>query len=598
MTRVPMIARLIAITIAILAAIDPAITSNRTAPPEISVIAADPRDSVLATRVAQQLSGTFRVFTAPLPSADATVFVGDQLPAGSHDLATPVFAVTPSRDGPTATIEALRAPGNTPLDARVAIEARVHVTAARGQTVTSVVRLRGAVVDQAELAVTSDDTVLQIPLIVTPTTVGAASIRVTATIKGASSDRASDADLVIGVRDTKWSVLFFDPRPAWQSTFVRRAIEADARFVVTSRITTSKNISTDVGVPPSLDDAAALSRFDAIVVGAPEALSEREVSGLDTYLRHRGGNVVLLFDQRVDGPVQRLLGATTWRDNGNGRVTTIRAVAGAPTGSGTTPADSGDMRAASLTWPTHLPEGAEVLARSAPAKGDTTPSAPVVWRTSVGAGRIVASGALDAWRFRDAAVSAFDGYWRTLIADAASASPPPIAVHLTNNPLTPGESFDVGVTLRDAALQSLPARASLSAELQSLDGSLHVAVRLWPNGGVGELVGTVRAPAVPGVYRIVVNSDRNRADGFVVVARDIARATPNDRELVEAWTRSRGGKVIAASQLSSLPGALKSAIHPAAQPTRWHPMHSLWWLLPFALALSFEWWWRRRRGLR
>ena len=589
MNRVPMMLRVFAIAIAVLAAIDPAITSNRTTPPEISVIAADPRDSLLTTRVALQLSGAFHVFTAPLPSADATVFVGEQLPPGSNDLATPVFAVAPDRDGPTATIESLRAPAVSPLEARVPVDARVRVTGARGRRVTTVLRLGGIVVDQAEQEATSNDTILQLPLTFTPTAVGAASLRVTATIKGGASGR--DADIVVDVRDAKWAVLFSDPRPSWQSTFVRRAVEGDARFVVTSRVTTSKNISTDVGAPPSLDDVAAISRFDAIVVGAPESLTERETNGLDGYLRRRGGNVVLLFDQRVDGPVQRLLGTSTWRDNGNGRVTIIKTV-------GRKPSDSADMRAASLTWPAHLPDGAEVLARSTPAKGDTTPAAPVVWRTSVGAGRVVASGALDAWRFRDATVSAFDGFWRTLIADAASASPPPIALYFINMPIVSGESFDVGVTLRDAALQSLPARMSLSAELQSLDGSLHVPIKLWPNGGVGDLIGNVRAPSVPGAYRIVVAGDRNRADGFVVVARDVARATPNDRELLEAWTRSRGGKVIAASQLSSLPTALKLAIHTSAQPTRWHPMHSLWWLLPFVLALSFEWWWRRRRGLR
>jgi hypothetical protein len=29
----------------------------------------------------------------------------------------------------------------------------------------------------------------------------------------------------------------------------------------------------------------------------------------------------------------------------------------------------------------------------------------------------------------------------------------------------------------------------------------------------------------------------------------------------------------------------------------WHPMRSAWWIIPFALALSGEWWLRRRRGL-
>ena len=29
-----------------------------------------------------------------------------------------------------------------------------------------------------------------------------------------------------------------------------------------------------------------------------------------------------------------------------------------------------------------------------------------------------------------------------------------------------------------------------------------------------------------------------------------------------------------------------------------HPMRSAWWILPFAMCLSAEWWLRRRRGVR
>ena len=570
-----------AIAIAILAVLDPVITTNRAAPPEISVVAVDAsHDSVLAARVARQLDGAFQVIAAPLPSADATVLVGDRLPDRANDLATPVFLVSPGGDGPSVAIESLRAPAQASLDSKVTVLAQIRAANAGGRTLHVTLRLGGVVVDRAERPIASNDTV--VPLTLTPATVGAASLRVTAAINGAAGDRARDADLVVDVRETKWSVYFFDPRPSWQSTFVRRAIESDARFAVTSRVTTSKNISTDAGTPPSLDDVGGISHFDAVIVGAPDALNDREVTGLEGYLRRRGGSAVLLLDQRGDGPFQRLVGTNAWRDNGNGRVTAI----------------TGGLRASSLAWPAHLPDGAEALARSAPVQGDTTPAAPVIWQLPVGAGHLVVSGVLDAWRYRDSSVSAFDGYWRTLIADAANASAPALALRVPNRPLLPGEVATVAITLRDAALQPLPAHAAVGAMLQSADGSLQVPIRLWPTGGVGELVGSVRAPAVPGPYRIVVTSDRNRADGFIVVSRTVARTAPDDRELIAAWARSRGGKVITANGLGSLPAALRSAIHPAAQPTRWHPMHSLWWLLPFALALSFEWWWRRRRGLR
>jgi len=86
-----------------------------------------------------------------------------------------------------------------------------------------------------------------------PVGVGAAALRVVATLSGTADSAA--ADMVVDVRDARWSVLFFDPRPSWQSTFVRRAIERDPRFVVTSRVVTSRNVSVDAGEPPSrLDD--------------------------------------------------------------------------------------------------------------------------------------------------------------------------------------------------------------------------------------------------------------------------------------------------------------------------------------------------------
>ena len=78
------------------------------------------------------------------------------------------------------------------------------------------------------------------------------------------------ADVLIDVREQRWAILFYDPRPSWMSTFVRRAIARDPRFAVTSRVVTSRNISTDAGQPPaSLDDLATLELFDVGWLPAP-----------------------------------------------------------------------------------------------------------------------------------------------------------------------------------------------------------------------------------------------------------------------------------------------------------------------------------------
>ena len=44
-------------------------------------------------------------------------------------------------------------------------------------------------------------------------------------------------------------------------------------------------------------------------------------------------------------------------------------------------------------------------------------SVPPIWQTPIGRGRLIVSGALDAWRYRDVA---FDGFWKALAADATS----------------------------------------------------------------------------------------------------------------------------------------------------------------------------------
>jgi len=52
--------------------------------------------------------------------------------------------------------------------------------------------------------------------------------------------------------------------------------------------------------------------YDAVIVGAPELLTDRDVAGLDAFMRRRGGGVVLLFDTRADGRYERLTQVKAW----------------------------------------------------------------------------------------------------------------------------------------------------------------------------------------------------------------------------------------------------------------------------------------------
>ena len=574
-----LVLRALAIAIAIAAVIDPSITSNRAVKPVISVTAVDARDSSLATRVAGTLSKRFTIVHAPLSTADASVLVGSRLPTTMGELARPAFAVLATRDGPTVTLDRVQAPPSTPATARVPVTTLAHVTGAQGRTLEVALRAGGLVVDRVSRDIRSNDERVSIPLAFVPTATGAVRLRVTASLGPASH---ADADVVVDVRDTRWAVLFFDPRPSWMSTFVRRAVERDPRFVVTSRVVTSRNVSTDAGQPPGrLDDLAALGVFDAVVVGAPETLSDRDAAGIDAFLRRRGGSVVLLLDRLAHGPYERLLNTGAWASDSTGKAEAVvsRLV------------ESDSMRAAELAWPSRLPEGADVVAstRNAAAR-------PVVWMLPVGAGRVLVSGALDAWRFRDQAMSSFDRLWQTLIAGAATAAIAPVAIATTQTVVAPGERVSASALVRDAALSStLPVKASANAAFVS--DTQRTSVRLWPAEQVGMFGADLRAPAKPGTYRLTVAANGARSDVPIVVAADGAHARPDARDLLRALVESRDGEAIDAADVASLGSRLVATIRPTDRRTPWHPMRSAWWSLPFALALSAEWWLRRRRGL-
>lgn len=571
-----LILRSVAIAIAIAAVIDPAVTINRAAKPLVAVVAARVRDSSLAVRVARSLDRQFLVVRAPSSAADASVIVGDELPSNVATLAGRVFAVFADRSGPVVTLEQTTAPNVAPSLARVPIATVAHVTGARGRMLDVSLRVNGIEVDHATRGLRSDDERTSIPLSFTPSVPGAALLHMRASVGGSTAV----ADVGVDVRDKRWPVLVFDPRPSWMSTFVRRALERDPRFAVASRVVTSRNVSTAAGQPPArLDDLASLAPFDAIVVGAPDALSDRDVAGLDAFLRRRGGRVILLLDRRASGPYEQLLGVTSLASDSTGKTETIVRESGA---------DS--MRGAELAWPSQLPPAATVIATAQARHA-------IVWASHVGAGQVIVSGALDAWRFRDPSVSGFDRFWQTLVADAADAAPAPLAVIAAKTVALPGERIDIDATHLDASLSPLrPIRISASASLTA--GARRVAnVRLWPGDRIGTLRGTMRAPSTPGFYRLAVETNGARGEASIIVAGDASRATPDARGLVRAWAESRGGAALEASALASLPARLVSTIRPADRRMIWHPMRSAWWILPFAFALSLEWWLRRRRGL-
>ncbi|HYV97592.1 MAG TPA: hypothetical protein VE967_09075, partial [Gemmatimonadaceae bacterium] len=321
-----------------------------------------------------------------------------------------------------------------------------------------------------------------------------------------------------------------------------------------------------------------LDAFDAVFVGTPEALSASDVDGLDAYARRRGGSVVLLLDQRTSGPYDRLIGTTTW--------------AHADESETIVPDWDDSLRAREVAWPSELPPGARSLAVSHAVRAGSS-GRPIVWTSALGKGRVIVSGALDAWTARDSTISAFAPFWRTLAARAASAAPAAIDIQAPST-LLPGERGIVTVRVR-ADETELP-RVAESAASASLDvEGRSEQVVLAPTADAGVFRGTVVAPRTPTLARLTVSARGLTASRALSVRANGTGAHPTDASLTEAWITAHGGLLYSPARLAELAAAI-AARSPRAERVTHHPMRSAWWIIPFALLLAIEWRAERRNA--
>jgi len=585
--------RTLAILIALAGVVDPAITSPRAVRRMVAVVTPHGPDlatAQFADRLARDLSATFDVVRTPVSGAAAVVAVGDRLPEGASTISAPVLAVIPPVSGPAVRITTIRAPRQASLETRVAMVASLHVTGARGQTVETSLRSGDVVVQRLAREIKTDDESIDVPLTLVPATEGLIIARVTARLGGTSSGSPVEASAARAIRIQRdsWPVLFYDVRPSWMSTFVRRALEDDTRFVVSSRTVTSRSVATaTAGSPVRLGDVASLSRFKAIVLGAPDALSADDVTGLERYLRERAGAVVLLMDSADDlsarigaRAVDRLDGVTAWSVRTSAKPMQIRT--GEP--------DDPAIEASEIATPDRLGAGSEVIAT---VNDDAMGAPQVIWRLPAGAGRVVVSGALDSWRFRTSKTSAFDRFWRQAIAEAASASPGAIDMAIDRPLVAIGEPTTARVVLTETALATDRTRldASISATIDGPAGS--TPVRAWPDGPPGRFTIELPAQLATGTYRVSVASATDRANAEWIVAPPMPIAAPDERRLIETWARGRDGRVVSTNSTNEIRRTLGGSIRVERRDETWHPMREAWWIVPFALLLGGEWWLRR-----
>ena len=394
----------VAIAIALAGIVDPVWTLIRPTPKPLTIAVLDGTGLPVAARLERMLSREYRVTISPLePIADAAA-----CPA-SGDCVVISDGQRPSHITAGATVAgAVRLNTETAQGVRirrVTAPQRVHpgasstldVELAGGPAAIQV--FDGDVLVGEEVRLASNVVNVQW----TPIADGLRELRV----------RAGDDEVHVGVdvAPLRARVLIYEPRPSWTATFVRRALEDDPRFDVRARAALGHALSVSTGEPVRLEPRT-LADASVVVVGAPELLSAADVAALDRFVRVRGGSVVLLPDRVPTGPVLALVPSRMQER----RESQPRQI-GPLKGTEFLVFDNVDLATTTLA-------AADDLA--------------VIIGRARGSGRVVVSGALDAWRFREEG-DTFARFWKSVVADAADATGAPLSVAFDTMLARPGQ---------------------------------------------------------------------------------------------------------------------------------------------------------------
>ncbi len=558
--------RLAAAVIAVAAVIDPEVERAAPAPVRVGVRVATAAPSLAAERWIAELANLLpkdaiiaRELDAPeapwCVGLDVCIVVGDgTVPIGGRPEG-PVQVVRV----PAPEVATVVAASSTPGHASEMHEARIAVAGGGdGQTVEVVVDDAGVEVGRLTHRRTSQ----LIDLVNVPWWPRSDGVRaLTARIDAPRA--VTPAPIFIGETSaTSAEVLVWDVRPSWTGTFVRRALEGDRRLIVraASQFAPRQLVRRGLAGPPSDAD---LSRARAVVVSGATALEAGQAVRLERYAR-AGGSLVVVLDEPPVGAVLALMPGPSSRPR--------REPDAVPLGD--------RLRAAEVVSFDER-SGDAVLATW---DGGPPGQRAVIVERRTGRGRIVVSGALDAWRWRDGA-DGFDRFWQGLVVRAARAAAPPLGISWASGPPGP--------------------RVQVSSRRGIADG-------VWPAldlaricGDVTTLIVAAEGP-VPGTWLADV---RGMVDGCRVRAMSgvdrietswpgppTLPASPPAADALEMVATVTGGTVRdGASGAADLARPIADSPRPLV-PAAWHPMRAWGWFVPFVAALCAEWSLRRRRG--
>lgn len=556
-------ARTGAIAIAVAAAIDPSCTRNRERPVPVSLVY-DAGAAEFAARVRRDAGNGFAVIDGAAPGSQATVLIRGTAGLPPAPETGPVFVIDDPSPG------ALRiASLDAPLVARRgrAVTVRVVIDAPAPAPASIKIELRAGTQLVASEERPASRSPLEAALRFVPASAGLLRLRVDVT----AGSRAAHAESPLDVVDRRLRVLFVDPRPSWQSTFVRRALEEDPAFEISSSTTIARGVSAVAGTP-RYESAALHDSIDVIVAGTPSALSAASLQSMESFARDRGGAVVLLADADASGALARLTGVDSWRAR-----------------TSNTPAKAASGHGALMYSQALFPSSSRIPRLGLAHLEDGT---SIVHEIPAGRGRMIVDSALDAWRYRSADGSDFGAFWRGVIGDAALAAAPPLSIVLTPASTAPGQNVTAEVAFRNAR----------PADAITVEGTVGTTpVRFWPAPAPGVFTATFAAPIEEGTAPLKVTgtgAGATYAAEATLLTTGSAPVASRTAEWPSLLAASRGGAHIANGDIAALRSALRAAIPAHTEPVRTHPMRYAWWLVPFTLLLGYEWRWRRQRGLK
>ena len=562
-----------AILIAIAAALDPALPVRRHGPARVGLLV-DKFDPD-AAGVVQRLRGAVgtRVDFVHQDDVAAHVVVGNVRP-GPAAFSNPVSVVALD-DAPSVAIVDAPATVQANVNSETIVPVRLRGRGTGGQTTVVVLEERGVELSRSEYRWTGDgEAALSLSYLALEP--GARQLTVRASV-ATGEHRLEDnrADILAMSVARPGLIAVVEPRPSWPAGFVRRALENDPAFHVASIIRTSIDIATRAGGPPPALTFEELAPFDAVIVGAPEALRRNELNALQRFAAERGGTVVLLPDQRPSGPYADLLPAA--------------------------PAEQ-LLADARVLEPAGIP-ASEIL--TIPAARDITPlatlnGAPVVFSWPVGDGRFLFSGALDAWRYRADPRSRTLQFLRDTLMAASMGAPPPLRLEVVPGVVRPGAAVRVVARVRTTEFEATAGddtrrTAAIEAHIIGPRGTRDL-VRLHPTPDPGRLEGEV-ATSVPGVYSVAAGLANGARSETTFIAQPDASIRPAAAGLMDHVPAMTGGISASSNDLSPLVDHLARLARPVRDEVV-HPMRSLWWVLLFSGLICAEWAIRRRRGLR